>query len=731
MADTVSGSITAGLVLQGTLTVTSVDGTTTVAGNTISGQILGGPQGIQGPTGPKGDPGPTGPKGDPGATGPKGDTGDTGPQGTQGVKGDTGDTGPQGLQGIQGIQGETGPQGATGATGATGPQGPAGADGADGLTVSVNSVTQVAGNISLTQDNIPDGTTNKAYTATEQSKLAGIATGATANDTDANLKARANHTGTQTASTISDFDTEVSNNTDVTANTSHRSNTSNPHSVTKSQVGLGSVDNTSDANKPVSTATQAALDNKKYKPNLVDDIEYPHYCAHRGGMSVYPEMSVEGFAYASQSQFSLECDVRSLSDGTLVLLHDSTVDRTMTGATGAVSSLTLEEWRDTKVNPVMRGGKEGTPMLFNEILDRFGGRNLIVAELKDYTTTNRDAMIAAIKDRSLEDAVIVQCFDWDTAEAFAAEGLHSMFLIGTSTSVIPSDMTTAGVEFLGADKSISSGTLAPFISAGIKAWAYTVNTLTELASAEALGFEGFFSNDPWWVSQRYTSSSVAPFQEGYGWPGIKNVFSITSGGPVTTDASDKAIGLAGGALDMQRQVADSTGGLILSYARWAGQISRPCRISLSIDWMDTDLSTQAFSAGFVLYNNSNGLEADFYDAATSGQNGFTAVARRNGQLQVWQYVDGASASSLGSTTAQTGTNQDAPENSPGRSKFAVEFTATEIKLIDLQRKSVTIISNSFDPGEMTLVLRTVGAGTIGTLPNATHVQIYDVRVERL
>jgi len=34
--------------------------------------------------------------------------------------------------------------------------------------------------------------------------------------------ARANHTGTQTASTISDFDTEVSNNTDVAANTSAR-----------------------------------------------------------------------------------------------------------------------------------------------------------------------------------------------------------------------------------------------------------------------------------------------------------------------------------------------------------------------------------------------------------------------------------------------------------------------------------------------------------------------------
>lgn len=56
-------------------------------------------------------------------------------------------------------------------------------------------------------DTITDGTTNKAFLAAERTKLAGIATGATANDTDANLKARANHTGTQTASTISDFST--------------------------------------------------------------------------------------------------------------------------------------------------------------------------------------------------------------------------------------------------------------------------------------------------------------------------------------------------------------------------------------------------------------------------------------------------------------------------------------------------------------------------------------------
>ena len=59
----------------------------------------------------------------------------------------------------------------------------------------------------------------KAFTDAQFDKLALIEAGATANSTDATLLARANHTGTQAASTISDFDAEVSNNTSVAANT--------------------------------------------------------------------------------------------------------------------------------------------------------------------------------------------------------------------------------------------------------------------------------------------------------------------------------------------------------------------------------------------------------------------------------------------------------------------------------------------------------------------------------
>lgn len=83
-------------------------------------------------------------------------------------------------------------------------------------------------------------------------------------------------TATQTAidnlkaeleSSISSGNSELS---DLISN--HVSNVSNPHQVTKEQLGLGNVDNTADLDKPVSTATQTAIDNAKSELSTSLDI---------------------------------------------------------------------------------------------------------------------------------------------------------------------------------------------------------------------------------------------------------------------------------------------------------------------------------------------------------------------------------------------------------------------------------------------------------------------------
>ncbi len=106
--------------------------------------------------------------------------------------------------------------------------------------------------------------TTASFTTAQETKLSGITTGATANSADATLLARANHTGSQPAATISDF--AATADARVAAGITGKENAGVAAgliaALTKASVGLGSVDNTADAAKPVSTAQQTALNLK-------------------------------------------------------------------------------------------------------------------------------------------------------------------------------------------------------------------------------------------------------------------------------------------------------------------------------------------------------------------------------------------------------------------------------------------------------------------------------------
>lgn len=66
----------------------------------------------------------------------------------------------------------------------------------------VTTVNGLAGDVVLTQDEVGDGATYQRFSVAEKAKLAGVADGATANATDAALRDRSSHTGTQPVGTI-------------------------------------------------------------------------------------------------------------------------------------------------------------------------------------------------------------------------------------------------------------------------------------------------------------------------------------------------------------------------------------------------------------------------------------------------------------------------------------------------------------------------------------------------
>lgn len=121
----------------------------------------------------------------------------------------------------------------------------------DKVTVGPNSVESAADNVKLlyvthktsTNENSQDSHTISAATTTQ----AGVMTAAD--------KTKLNGLKDQ-AGITADIDA-VQTNLET-----HINNKTNPHEVTKAQVGLGNVDNTADTDKPISTATQTALDAK-------------------------------------------------------------------------------------------------------------------------------------------------------------------------------------------------------------------------------------------------------------------------------------------------------------------------------------------------------------------------------------------------------------------------------------------------------------------------------------
>jgi len=90
-----------------------------------------------------------------------------------------------------------------------------------------------------------------------------------------NLEIRLSALGKTVDDNYADLSERVNSNYDAITN--HILDLNNPHEVTKSQIGLSNVDNTSDINKPISTATQTALngldDKITVNSGLINDLD--------------------------------------------------------------------------------------------------------------------------------------------------------------------------------------------------------------------------------------------------------------------------------------------------------------------------------------------------------------------------------------------------------------------------------------------------------------------------
>ena len=222
--------------------------------------------------------------------------------------------------------------------------------------------------------------------------------------------------------------------------------------------------------------------------------------AHRGGALVYPESSAEAFEAVGRTAFPIETDLRQLQDGTLVPLHDEDAGRTMSGLSGRPAGITVEQWAAARIRHPM-GGAEGTPTTWEAMLDLYGGRNILVPELKD-PAIDPAAFADTILKRGIRDKVVVQTFSFPVAQALARSGLQVLYLLRDGEEPDPASISSSGIGHVGPNKSISASYLRSLKDSGLTVWPYTVNDAATATRLRAEGADGIFTDTPWELAKQ-------------------------------------------------------------------------------------------------------------------------------------------------------------------------------------------------------------------------------------
>jgi glycerophosphoryl diester phosphodiesterase len=147
---------------------------------------------------------------------------------------------------------------------------------------------------------------------------------------------------------------------------------------------------------------------------MFDSLPHPFIFAHRGASVHAPENTLAAFELAlAQNADGIELDVKLAADGQVVVIHDSTVDRT-TGGHGRVKDLSLVELQSLDAGSLFpekyRGEKIPT---LEEVFAAVGKRTFINVELTNYSTP-RDQLVETVcmlvKKFSLQKHVLFSSF---------------------------------------------------------------------------------------------------------------------------------------------------------------------------------------------------------------------------------------------------------------------------------------------------------------------------------
>jgi glycerophosphoryl diester phosphodiesterase len=212
---------------------------------------------------------------------------------------------------------------------------------------------------------------------------------------------------------------------------------------------------------------------------------------HRGAAGVMPENTLKGFRYAIELGVDyVECDLHVSRDGQMVVMHDTTVDRTTNGQ-GAIRDLTFARLRTLDA-----GDGETVPTL-DEVLETVRDEVHLLIELKG-RGTGRGA-VEVVRGHGMVDDVTFSSFDLDRLAAVRALGdeLRVRAILPEPT---PFELArAAALNAVGIDVRYTNVSLRVVEAAhdmGLDVLAWNPDTWPEQQAMIGLGVDGVSSNRP-------------------------------------------------------------------------------------------------------------------------------------------------------------------------------------------------------------------------------------------
>ena len=217
--------------------------------------------------------------------------------------------------------------------------------------------------------------------------------------------------------------------------------------------------------------------------------------AHRGASAERPENTPTAFELAiAQGADVLECDVRSTSDGALLILHDAEVDRTTSGS-GALREMTAVAARALDA-----GDGQAIPTLA-EVLDLARGRVRVNVDIKEIDIVG--PAVQAVRDAQMLESVTFISFlpeVWEQLDRITPESprIHLVDSAAALASLAMGDAVSqsvaagVGVPY----ELVNEGMVGHMHRHGFAVFAWTVDDPDEMRRLIECDVNGIVTNRP-------------------------------------------------------------------------------------------------------------------------------------------------------------------------------------------------------------------------------------------